>query len=132
MTGFCFQKWCSVIFPKIGEKLKLWPGAQYFWLDFVSVNDARWRFQNKIFENFLDFFSGKMCPSLKVEFFEYKNTFFNLTVSHIKIKIYPFLSLLRKMYIWLLISSVHLSTWCSMFYVSNWRARKSIVVLPFA
>ena len=37
------------------------------------------------------------------------------------------------MYIWPLIYSVHLSTWCSMFYVSNfWRARKSIVVLPFA
>ena len=45
----------SAMFPKIREKLKLRPGTQYFCLDFVSVDDARWRSQNEIFENFFGF-----------------------------------------------------------------------------
>ena len=57
-SGFCFRKTRSVTFPKFQRK-KLWPGTQYFCLDFVSVNHSRWRSQIRIFKIFLDFVSMK-------------------------------------------------------------------------
>ena len=57
-SGFCFRKTRSVTFPKFQRK-KLWPGTQYFCLDFVSVNHTRWRSQIRIFKIFLDFVSVK-------------------------------------------------------------------------
>ena len=57
-SGFCFRKTRSVTFPKFQRK-KLWPGTQYFCLDFVSVNHTRWRSQIRILKIFLDFVSVK-------------------------------------------------------------------------
>ena len=57
-SGFCFRKTRSVTFPKFQRK-KLWPGTQYFCLDFVSVNHGRWRSQIRIFKIVLDFVSVK-------------------------------------------------------------------------
>ena len=57
-SGFCFRKTRSVTFPKFQRK-KLWPGTQYFCLDFVSVNHTRWHSQIRIFKIFLDFVSVK-------------------------------------------------------------------------
>ena len=69
-SGFCFRKTRSVTFPKFPRK-KLWPGTQYFCLDFVSVNHGRWRSQIRIFKIFLDFVTvkhGGWFPDFRILF----------------------------------------------------------------
>ena len=69
-SGFCFRKTRSVTFPKFQRK-KLWPGTQYFCLDFVSVNHGRWRSQIRILKIFLDFVSvkhGGWFPDFRILF----------------------------------------------------------------